>query len=139
MATCISKMDSCIWKNNPKSRPQRRDIVFMTSLSCEMTSSKMLIFSNSILNKSLVIHDRYTYKSVTHTTWCIPYIKAYTVEIALDKKHFVKMSRGGERERNKKIFKSLYSATTLINLFDYFIEHLWRHVWLRYDVNFYDS
>ena len=39
------------------------------------------------------------------------HIKAYTVEIALDKKHFVKMSRGGERERNKKIFKSLYSAT----------------------------
>ena len=81
----------------------------------------------------------YTYQSVTHTTWFIPYIKAYTVEIAIDKKHFVKMSRGGEREWNKKIFKSLYSATTLINLFDYFLERVWRHVWLRYDVNFYDS
>ena len=101
-----------------------------------------LFFVKVLTSRPLIrvaLYMIYTYQSVTHTTWFIPYIKVYTVKIALDKKYFVKMSRGGERERNKKIFKSLYSATTLINLFDYFIEHLWRHVWLRYDVNFYDS
>ena len=138
MGTCISKMDSCIWKNSPKSIEPREVLSIWRHYRVEWRHQKYQYFKIQFLIR-VALYMIYTHQSVTHTPWFIPYIKVYTVKIALDKKYFVKLSRGGERERNKKIFKSLYSATTLINLFDYFIEHLWRHVWLRYDVNFYDS